>query len=113
MDELHSLPEALAAEIQQLANQLVPAADQHPERTEEGVKKGRHVALSAADQAMLEVVRAVPEILVAVVLKRLGATSIAVIDSVTDVKSAGHSQNQRGREIRLTLQDPSPGGRQR
>ena len=113
MDELHSLPEALAAEIQQLANQLVPATDQHPERSEEGVRRGRQVALSAADQAMLEVVRAVPEILVAVVLKRLGATSIMVIDTNDDIKSAGHTRNARGREIRLTLQDPPPGGRPR
>ena len=115
MDELHSLPESLVADLQQLANQLVPITDQHPESKvmADLQRKARQTTQSAADQAILEIVRSSPEVLGAIILSRLGAQSVAIIDQERDSQTCGTTTRTKSREIRLQLQDQPPGGKKR
>jgi hypothetical protein len=69
--EFHSIPEALAAEIQQLADQLSPQL--------EGSRQSEHeISTPAIHRALLEVARSSPELFAATILGVLGVDGVAV-----------------------------------
>lgn len=80
--ELNSLPAALAAEIQQLANQLTPQGQRHsddpfddrPARVVQQVEP-------AINRALLQIAQASPELLASIILAQLGVTAIEVTES--------------------------------
>lgn len=80
-NELHSLPEALAAELRQLTSSLAP----QPQSTELSVGERLGHSLQqvepAINRALLHVAQASPELLVAMVLAHLGVTSIEVMET--------------------------------
>ena len=80
-NELHSLPEALAAELRQLTSSLSP----QPQSTELSIGERLGQPLQqvepATNRALLHVAQASPELLVALILANLGITSIEVVET--------------------------------
>lgn len=77
-NELNSIPEALAAEIQQLAEQMIPRG------------RGSNAEISCCDQvgagdpavhrALLEVARSTPELFASMMLAALGVEGIQLVE---------------------------------
>lgn len=72
--EFHSIPEALAAEIKQLAEQLSP----QPEGGRPGGAGDHEINTPAIHKALLEVARSSPELFAATILGVLGVDGVAV-----------------------------------
>lgn len=81
-NEFHSLPEALAAELKQLASQIVPQS-QHPDQLTIGERVGQlnQPVEPAIYRALAQIAQASPELLASMILAQLGVTAIEVIES--------------------------------
>ncbi len=80
-NELHSLPEALAAELRQLTSSLAPQPQSSELSIGERLGKPIQQAEPAMNRALLHVAQASPELLVAVLLAHAGITSIELVES--------------------------------
>lgn len=96
-NELHSLPEALAAELRQLTSSLAPQAQSTGDR---GEQAGR-AAEPAINSVLLQVAQASPELVVAMLLARAGVTSIELVeteenyeDKVVTLMKGGYSYSE-------------------
>lgn len=81
-NELHSLPEALAAELKQLASQIVPQS-QHPDQMAVGERVGQlnQTVEPAVHRALAQIAYDSPELLASIILAQLGVTAIEVTET--------------------------------
>lgn len=77
--EYNSIPAALAADIQQLANQLAPPAQYGENSSDERPSRGN--VEPAINRVLLQVAQASPELLASIILAGLGVTAIEVTES--------------------------------
>lgn len=80
-NELHSLPEALAAELRQLTSSLAPQPQGSDLSISERVGQTPQQVEPAMNRALLHVAQASPELLVAMLLAHAGITSIEVVET--------------------------------
>lgn len=80
--EFHSLPDALASELKQLATELVAQQPQSPEPSigEQLGQRPQHVE-PAINRALLQIAQASPELLATMILAQLGVIAVEVSES--------------------------------